>query len=276
MKKLNYIIVFVLLISISAFSQLPKLYYENGNLKFEKKSVAYLFGNNVRLREHPNKTSKEIEKLPILQKIILIERTEFKEIIDGVESNWIKIKTKNNIGYILDYFISASYTKDNEISYISRINYENEKKHLEFRKVYKGNNGSYNAEKIKIEIPHSDISIETIENKGLQGISKLIFIKYWAEACGVTGGGEYIFLHRGKIIDRFKLNEISDAGAFWKTEKLVFPNENQNLEKNTIQFIQEIGNVVDETSQWYEKKIVERQHRLIEGKFYPTFKSKVE
>lgn len=266
----------LILFCISAHSQNWNLYYENGRLNFDKNSKAYLFANNVRLRQNPNKTSKELESLPILSKITLIEKTTIKEKINETESYWVKVKTKNHTGYILDFFISSSYTNNNGFSYVSRLNIENGENYLEFRKVFKEENGKYNAKKIKLTIPHNNLTIKTSDNRGLIGIDKLIFIKYISEACGIYGGGQYLFLKNGNIIDKLKLNEVSDAGIFWKTEVLIFPNENSNLEKNSVLFIQEIGNVIDEASQWYEKKIVERQYKFINGKFTPEFNSTAE
>lgn len=276
MNVTKVVVVILLLLTTKGVGQDVGISYENGNFRFLKNSKACLFGNNVRLREKPSTESKELKTLQILEKVVLVERTEVKKVINGLESYWVKVQAGASVGYILDYFISSSCTQDRHISYLSRLNVEKGKKYLEFRKVFKGKDGQFNADVIKIDVPHADLSIQTLDNKGLIGVSKIIFIKYWAEACGVIGGGEYLFINNGEIIDRIVVENISDAGVFWKSETLIFPYQNQNLNKNSVQFIQEIGNVIDESSLWYEKKIIERQHQLIEGKFVPAFKSKLE
>lgn len=272
MKK-TLLLLSLTLYSISLFSQQSELFYAFGNLIFEENTTAYLFGNNVRLREEPSTSSVELKKLPILEKITLLEKTEIKYTINGIESHWIKVKANNTIGYILDYFISASYIEDGGFFFLTRINKEKEKLYLEIRKVDQEENNAYNVEKINIEIPHSNIAVNTYDNKGLAGITGVIFIEHVAEACGMQGGGEYLLLKEGEIIFQLKIDEIFEAGMFGKSEKIVFPNDNENLDKNTIKFIQEINTTIDESSQWYEKKIIERQHRLIDNKFVPEFKS---
>lgn len=260
--------------NLTSFGQENEISYLYGELVFMKNSEAYLFGNNVKLRQKPSTESLELENLPILTKLILLEKTKIKQTINGVESSWIKIKAKNKTGYILDNFISSSYLSTNTNIFLTRIIKENDTLFLDMRKIDIKDNDD--ATQIKLKIPHNNISIKTSKNKGLEGISNIIYINYISEACGMEGGGKYLFIRNGKILKELEINQISDAGIFWKTEKILFPENDKNLEKNSIKFVQEIGNVIDESSQWYEKKIIERQYKFIDNRLVPEFRSKIE
>lgn len=273
MKK-NLILI-LYLFGLTIFAQKHEINYSFGEFTFSKNTEAYLFGNNVRLRNEPNTESLEIEKLSILTKIKILEKTENSQTINGVKSNWVKIQVQDKIGYILDNFISSSYLSTDSIIYLSRIIKENENYFLDMRKI-DSREPKENAVQIKFKIPHSNISVKSYGNKGITNISNIIFIEYLSEACGMYGGGKYLFLKNGEIITDIELSEVSEAGIFWQTEKLIFPENDKNIEDNTIKFIRENGNVIDESSQWYEKKIVERQYKIIENKLVPEFDSKAE
>jgi hypothetical protein len=273
MKK-NLFLIFYLF-ALTIFAQKNEINYSFGEFTFSENTEAYLFGNNVRLRNEPNTESIEIDKLGILTKIIILEKTENSQIINGVKSNWVKIQAQDKIGYILDNFISCSFLSTDSTIYLSRIIKENKSYFLDIRKI-DSRKLKANAVQIKFKIPHSNISVKSYGNKGISNISNIIFIEYLSEACMMPGGGKYLFLKNGEIIIDIELSKVSEAGMFWHTEKLIFPESDKNIEDNTIKFIREYGNVVDESSQWYETKIVERQYKIIENKLVPEFDSKSE
>ena len=156
MKK-NLILIFYLF-GLTIFAQEKEINYSFGEFTFTENTEAYLFGNNVRLRNEPNTESLEIEKLAILTKILILEKTENSQTINGVKSNWVKIQVHNNIGYILDNFISSSFLLTDSKVYLSRIIKENESYFLDMRKI-DTKQPTDNAIQIKFKIPHLNISV---------------------------------------------------------------------------------------------------------------------
>lgn len=272
MKKLLCLL-FIVMMNLG-FSQEKVTRYSYNEYLFKPNSTVYLFANNVRLREQPTVASKEITLLPINSKIELLERTEIQQKINGINATWIKIKAENQVGYILDNFISLATYKENDTVFLVSVKKIKEDTFCVVRTIEEGSEEEKIVESA-YKIPHEDIEIQFYGNKGLQGVTKIIYIDYIAEACGVEGGGKYLLLKGNNVQNELEIEAISDAGVFWKQEKIVFPEDDKRMGTNTIQFVQEIGNVVDESSGWYDKKITERRHRLIDGVFVPAYKSEL-
>jgi hypothetical protein len=66
----------------------------------------YMLDSPVNIRSEPNTNSKIIGKLNLHDKIKVIETTEQKQIIDGINQFWYKIEYNNIIGYIWGGYIA--------------------------------------------------------------------------------------------------------------------------------------------------------------------------
>lgn len=73
-------------------------YFVEDKLEYIKlKSEAF---NGLVLRESPAKLGKKIAVIPLLDEMEFLERTDKKEKISRFNSYWIKVKYKDNIGYV--------------------------------------------------------------------------------------------------------------------------------------------------------------------------------
>jgi len=264
---------YTLLIVSSTFlypQNAAQLNYE-GILTFKPNTKAFLFGDNVRLRKEPDTSSEELTLLRIGTEISILEITDTTKKINGLDSKWVKIKTQGFQGYLLDSFISIDTYKSLDSMILT--NFKRNPDNTNYLRTRFFNIQSNKYEEIEYKLPHHSIEVSNIGNKGINNISNILYIDYVANACGMDGGGKYIFIKNNSVIDEIELYQVSEAGQFWQTEKLIFPNEDNKIAGNSFKFEQEIGNVIDESSQWYKKTTIERQHRIVNGEITPEFKS---
>ena len=114
MKKNLFII--VLLYTIFVFGQDTK--YLSENYEFVSNETAYLFGNDVKLREAPSSESEVIDLLKINEEIKIIEKTAFQQLYDGIDWHWYKVEYKDKLGYILGGLISLDRATLGNITFL--------------------------------------------------------------------------------------------------------------------------------------------------------------
>lgn len=272
MKKLLLII--TVFLSLETFSQdyNPNLYYRKLSYKIDKPIDAYLFGNNVRIRNEPSTTSSELTKLPINSKITILEKTELTYNINGFNANWVKISYNGLEGYILDNFISLASEITEHSSLLISLKRKKGSTYVVLR-YYDFTTKEFNESEYRME--HGNVSFSFCENINLKNIDHVLKVDYHSEACGMEGGKDLIFIQESNIIEIIQLSEASDSGVVWIKQDIEFPNAKNKLDNKTIIFHEETGKLIDESSNWYEKKIIERRHRLINNTFTPELKSKL-
>ena len=114
------------LFMINVTSDVVNKYLENGNneiiidfrLSEKYDSPAISICNNLRIRENPDTTSstKIIGKLQKWDKVLIIDYTNDKMIIDGLEYPWYKIRLKDGLeGWVFGGFVKI-YTNDEDLN----------------------------------------------------------------------------------------------------------------------------------------------------------------
>jgi len=264
---MNKIIIFFLLISTFCFSQ--EFQFNSPYSDLESGKDYYLFGNDVTFRKEPNNKSKVIDVLAIGTKIQIIEKTN--ETIDdlGIVSNFYKVKHNDQIGYILGSLISLEKKELGESKYF----YTYQKKGDKYYLIIRHFNEKSEVNEVIIELETNDFSLEIYGNKGVEGIENIIYVNYLAEACGINGGGIYIFQTNSMLKKVFSITEISEAGVNWMNEKLIFPNDKKGI-TGKIVYEKEVGSYIDEETNWVEINQVSRELEWKNGKLLPELKSK--
>ena len=113
MKKL--LIIFILISKIG-FGQDTK--YLSENYEFKNGEVAYMFGNDVKLRDQPTAESNVLTLLKIGEQIEIIEKSNSTMQFDGIESPWYKVKTKDKVGFVLGSLISLDKATNGNLTYL--------------------------------------------------------------------------------------------------------------------------------------------------------------
>lgn len=118
------------------------------------------------------------------------------------------------------------------------------------------------------ELANDIFLIQTYDNRGLERIQSMLFIDYYAEACGVNGGGIYIFNDGEKLIEAMKVATVVDGGSFWFEDGLIFLDDKDG-EKGVVIYERKHGQEIDEETQWMKTNINRLNLKWKNGAFSP-------
>ncbi|WP_428740280.1 SH3 domain-containing protein [Tenacibaculum sp.] len=211
--------------------------------EFTPNQKVYLFGDDVKLRKEPTTDSEVISLLKIASEVIILEKSPEKQLYNGFIHNWYKVKHKNEEGYVLGGLLALDSKKIAESTYLVALKKEKNDTYISVRVVNGDNDYIENNSKLKTTI----FTIKAYDNKGVDAIKNMIYIDYIAEACGVEGGGYYLFNNGTSLVKSIELSSISEAGLFWFKEDVVFPSD-QGGQKGKIILKREGGEIIDEES----------------------------
>lgn len=261
MKFLHY---FLLCLSAFAYGQSEQDDYILEQHTFEKGSVQYLFGDRVVLRIGPSKESASVDTLSIGSAVKIVEKTDQYGQMGGMDWCWYKVKAGKKNGYILASLIS--FTSEATIGgrYLVSMRRADETAFARYR-FLKDDGQFLEGES---ELNTWKFEFEVHDNRGIEGIQNMLYIDYFAEACGIDGGGIYIFNDGHSLIEALRVASVADGGAFWFTEELIFPNDEEGLE-GTIQYRRESGESMDEDMNWIEIQATIFNLHWGDGKLYP-------
>lgn len=234
---------------------------------FKPGAQVYVFGNDVKLRSAPDTESEVLDLLKIGEWVQIIEKTAFSWPYKGFDSHFYKVKYDDVTGYILGGLLSLERKTLNGQNYFFAYSKEGGRIFLNIRYVQ---NGTYLEKKVRLA--HAAISIKTLDDQGVPGLDGMLFIDYQAEACGVEGGGIYLFAHNnGQLTKVASLSQVSDAGVFYRAEKFIFPSDVDGL-PDKILFKKEQGEVYDETTNWTKTSVEIRELSWVNGALVPEYK----
>ncbi|MGX1931087.1 SH3 domain-containing protein [Flagellimonas sp. 2504JD4-2] len=250
-------------------AQDENLHAWNGN-DFEPGEQVYVFGNNVKLRSAPKMESEVLEFLKIGEWIQILEKTEFSWPYRGYDSFFYKVKYDDKTGYILAGLLSVEKKTLNGMDFFFAFSKEGDRNFLNIRNVI---GGEYHEQKIALS--HTNITIRTLNNgKGVPNLDGILYVDYIAEACGVEGGGVYLFANANGLTKVAELSEVSDAGVFYRSERFIFPDDQGGI-PGKIFFKKEQGENLDEASLWTRTFVETRQLSWENGKLIPDYQQKV-
>ena len=223
-----------LILTFWDFTYAQQCEYLGIDKEFKNNDIVYLFGDNVRLRAEPSSESETIRLLKIGQKIEIIERTNFSSNFNGITSPWYKVKYEKEIGYILGGLISLTQKRKNKLACYVSLQKKEDKLYI-LTIVIVDSKELYFENKSEFLGDNYGFCIKLFDNKGLEGISNIIFVNYLPESCGANSGGYYLFFDNKKLHKVIDLTSSRDIGI-WESEELHFPKDSLGI-KNEIIYI---------------------------------------
>ncbi|WP_396591732.1 SH3 domain-containing protein [Allomuricauda sp. R78024] len=270
MKAVFYITVLTTLFTFSTITAQNGYNCPLEECDFKPGEQVYLFGNDVKLRAAPDVESEVLELLKIGEWVKIIEKTEFTWPYRGFDSPFYKVKYDDGVtGYLLGGLLSLEKKTLNSQNYFFAYSKEGKRTFLNIRNI---KNGTY-IEK-KIPLANSTIRIKALDDKGVPGLDGILLIDYYAEACGMEGGGIYLFAQNDELTKVASLSQISDAGVFYYSEKFVFPFDEGGI-SGKILFKKERNENLDEASQWKKTAMETRMLSWVDGKLVPDYREGV-
>ena len=226
----------------------PLCIYEG--CSFEPGQIVYLFGDQVQLREAPTIESKVLKTLPIGMHLVVQEMNENSWRYKGVDHHYYKVDYKGTEGYILGgLFALEKKTIDNVVHLFGRSKTGNED-YLLIRTLKE--DGGFTEKSTKLG--NGQFYLTHLGTKGVPNIDGILLVDYVAEACGVEGGGIYLFQQEGKLHQVAQLSQVSDAGAYYLWEEFIFPEDNHGV-AGKIRYKKETGEYFDEAANWKKTSV---------------------
>lgn len=243
--KIQFQIFTFLLLSIVSFAQEEEIRYFYPDHEFKKGEKVLMYGNNVVLRSAENPTSEALDTLKIAEAVTIIKKGETMSDLNGRSSYWYKVKYKNKIGYVLGGWISLDHKQINDKTYLIIFSERGDQLFARTRVVSKDK--SYYGH----EIPLSTylISLDILNNHGLEGVEAIFVVSMHAEACGVVGGSVFLFDSGERLFEAIRTESMSEAGLFWFSESIDFKGADY-WEENCAFFSRENGEYMDDSLEW--------------------------
>ncbi|WP_343487892.1 SH3 domain-containing protein [Allomuricauda sp. d1] len=235
---------------------------------FEPGEMVYLFGDDVKLRTAPTTESEVIKILNIGTELTVLEKTENSWPYRGIESNFYKVDYKGTTGYVLGGLLSLErkqlYGKTHLFGYAKN----GELEYLYIRTLKP--DGSFGEKSVRLS--HGNLALKTMDNRGLNGVDGILYIDYLAEACGVEGGGIYLFQQDDELKQVARLSQVSEAGVFYHAEEFIFPHDQGGMPGKVL-LKKEQGENLDETSNHIKRSVETRELVWADGRLTPDPKS---
>jgi len=168
----------VLLIAGNAFSQTQELRFNTveDHTFSEGIGYEYLLANNVRLRDCPSTQCTAITTIKIGTQLRLLKSTENQEVINGVTSNWYKVKLGPDTGWVWGGMIAKTVLKsktDPNVKFAFGLDSFNEAEFADQYQIRAYKNG-VQMDKITIKSPTLNALVaQKIEREHLNDVIRL-------------------------------------------------------------------------------------------------------
>ena len=217
---------------------------------FEPGQIVYLFGDQVQLRESPTTEAKVLKTLPIGMHLVVQEKHENSWRYKGVDHHFYKVDYKGTEGYVLGGLLAMEKKTINNVVHLFGRSKAGNQDYLLIRTLK--DDGSFTEKSTKLG--NSQFYLSDLGSKGLPNIESILFVDYLAEACGVEGGGIYLFQQEGALHQVARLSQVSDAGAYYLWEEFIFPDDEHGV-AGKIRYKKEMGEFLDEASNWKKTSV---------------------
>lgn len=258
MKFNQVITLFFLLITLSANAQYNGERIVSSYYEFEEGSTELLYGDNVVFRAGPSASSKAIDTLGIGSEVEIVQKSDEKSTLNGLEWNWYKVKVDGKKGYILGGLIALDHVRRDDVVFLVTMAGINRKsddyEYVDYKvrsRMIRADGDFYGHES---NINTNGFYLEAFDNRGLDGVYNILRIKLFAEACGVDGGEIFLFDTGDRLMEALSLSRVSDAGAFWFIERVVFPSDEEGYD-GIVYYEREHGFPKNEEINWTKTTI---------------------
>lgn len=255
MKNLLLITLIILTNTLTAqiYKKLFVQHTINESYSGYEKYYKYLIADSVSLRAQPSATGKFLKALPVGTKLEVLERNKKDTLkVNGIYSNWYKVKTATDIGWVWGGFIAQNVLGSNEDATIKfligydhveegvrgegKVKYTYYTPYIQVRVIKGGKEVGYAT--TKIFKSRGYITVTQLGKRGVKNIHDIIIFDDPCEGgCGCSGGNVYFFWDGRKIAKAAAIYGTADA-EFSSGQTIVFPS-NTNGTPNFIKIVDE-------------------------------------
>lgn len=213
---------------------------------FQPDEQVYAFGHKIKLRAEPDIRSKVLDELVIGEWVKILEKTDYSWPYKGFDSPFYKVKYNGMTGYILGGLLSLDKKTVNDQPYYFALSKQGDQTFLNIRTTL---HGSYLEKQVPLK--NTAFSIQTMDNRGIPNLDGILYIDYMAGPQSMEDGGIYLFLNHFNLGDAVELSEVVQAGSFYHSEQLIFPDEEGGLVDKVL-YKKVWGRNLDAATKWQQ------------------------
>ena len=233
-----------------------------------KVAYEYLLADHVYLRENPSIKGKAVALLPIGTKMVIEEKSEREDTIDGIKSNWYRVSIGNDSGWVWGGLI-AQKTFGSEATHNVKFAYGfesatvNEAGVVEQKHQLRAFKNGVQIDKIVFNGHQSKaLNMKNIGNKGLFNVEDIIALDIPAAEGNENKGKMYIFWNNGKFTNVASLIDHCDT-SYSKTESFVFPSDMEGVKSRLVleTFITDFKTIAKNETAKEDKKLIISEYK---------------
>ncbi len=277
MNKLFFGLLFFICLTESASAQISEdadydLWY------FQQDSPVYVFSNKAYLRSGPDVTNEIVDSLSTGTKLIFKEATKAREIFKRIFAPWIKVATEDNKeGYVWAGALAFATIGSKDMQFFCGIDRASKWKtkgredQIKYVIQLKGvrNNSLINLTEWNINADESAkyTEIKLLGDVKLTNLLDVVRISFGGEACGIPMNYYYYGWTGKEFLELPTKYSVGDAGVFYHSETLLFPNEPGGQPNKIIKLVdeEEILEEATETTKEKSKKSYSRDIYVWDG-----------
>lgn len=240
---------------------------------FQQDSPLYVFSNKAYLRSDADVNSKIIDLFPFGTKLFYKQGTKGRGIIKGIFAPWIKVSTENNKeGFIWAGALAFAQIASNDIHFVCGIDRTDKRKMKgrETRLYYVvqlkalKDNRLVNFGEWKIESDESNkfTEIKLLGDVKLTNLLNVVRVSFGGEACGIPMNYYYYGWTGKELLELPTKYSVGDAGVFYHSETLLFPNEPGGQANKIIKLTEEVE-VFEEATETIKEKVKKSNSREV-------------
>lgn len=231
----------------------------HNNYWYKSENMDAMIGaKNCYVRSKPSTNGDLLDSLQMGKEVRVLSRTEDFLKLKGIRVSWAQIKYldvsgKEKSGYVWLGFLALDYVKTKENIFLTALD------KIEKRKISE----DYETDHFWITVKVLDTSHQIVEQKtsikpigesyyfenkligglGLKNLEDIYRFSFSGEACGIPTFYFYYGWTGKKLLELPEKEEVGDAGAYYRSERFIFPDENGGKPDFIFKIIEDAENV---------------------------------
>lgn len=263
------VLCFLFLVGLNFISSAQDYKYHSPYNGFEKGDTLFTFNSKNPVYKNPDRKSQPYMQLPAntIVKVAKTIETDYSQPFDP--ESFLQIIIGGKIGFMQRKDLTAAKVsiEGSRRSMLFQFKMDDNQNYaLTYREFY----DKQVVHETDLELMTSLFSVYMIHPEGIDSLTGILVLDHHAEACGYDGGDTFYYYDPENLEKMAHLISVGDGGVYYRTEKLIFPEDVGGQERKVI-FESEEMSVIDEETEWEEIKTERRVYKWISGRLYPEF-----
>lgn len=242
--------------------------------QFTKGDTVYSCAPKTKLFSRPNQNSKVITEVNANVLFVIDTLNEGSYDYKPEHPEFYPVRFNRKRMYVLSEQLAEfrlSFSKSNVIFFRKELG-SDEDSNPQYKMHIRLCRAGEIVSETSIHLRQHLLSVELFDSKGLTEVDHLIFIHFYAQACGEEGGTTILMLKNDLINEIAQTINVSDAGVFGFKTNLIFPNDENGIAGKVI-YTSELHTIYDEETEWESVTASRRVHEWTGTQIFPEIEN---